>query len=300
VLAPPVGMALLQTVDILAPLGNSPRDFGRSAAANALSDIYAMGGSPWSVMNILSFPPSVPEEMLSEILLGSMEKVQEAGAVLAGGHTLSGSELRFGLSVTGVVAPDSIARNDGLCVGDVLILTKPLGTGVLSTAIKGGLATAEDESEMYRWTTHLNAHSAEVIRAMRLASATDITGFGLGGHLLEMARGSRVSVHISLGSLPFMLGVEGFADIGLIPGGAYANRNHAAPFTSVRCNPYDVRAILAFDPQTSGGLVLAVPERRVLEAQERLKAFGEPSFIVGTVRPFTDEGSLLVLEESTI
>lgn len=292
---PPAGKALVQTVDVLSPLGNNPRLFGQVAAANALSDVYAVGGEPWSVMNIVAFPASeLPLSILSEILTGGLEKVAEAGAVLAGGHTLEDSEIKYGLSVTGIIDPGAIASNAGLRPGDHILLTKPLGTGVLATAIKAGWPGAEDaEKELYRWATHLNANAGAVLRDMQLRAATDITGFGLGGHLMEMAKGSGVTVEIDLNALPFMEGVLDFASDGLVPVGSHANRRHCACKTQVSQGTDSLLALLAFDAQTSGGLALAVPEGRVAEARERLAAKGEPAWEVARVLPRGD--NLLVL-----
>lgn len=293
---PPQGMALVQTVDVLGPLGNNPRLFGQVAAANALSDVYAVGGTPWSAMNIAAFPAQeVPLSVFAEILAGGLEKIVEAGAVLAGGHTLEDAEIKYGLSVTGYVDPEAIASNAGLRPGDALVLTKPLGTGVLATAIKAEWeGSGKAEAELYRWATRLNANAAEVLRAMRLRAATDVTGFGLGGHLLEMARGSGVTVELDAGALPLMEGVEDFASDGLIPAGSYANRRHCACRTLVMPGVDSLRAALAFDAQTSGGLVLAVPAERVEEARERLGALGEPAWAIGRVLALR-EGEQLIL-----
>ncbi len=293
---PPAGMALVQTVDVLSPLGNDPRLFGQVAAANALSDVYAVGGVPWSAMNIAAFPAQeVPLDIFAAMLQGGLEKIAEAGAVLAGGHTLEDAEIKYGLSVTGYVDPDAVASNAGLRPGDVLVLTKPLGTGVLATAIKARWENGDKaEADLYRWATHLNAHAAEVLRAMKLKAATDITGFGLGGHLLEMARGSGVAVEVDTASLPFIDNVEDFASDGLIPAGTYANRKHCACRTFVTPGVDTLRATLVFDAQTSGGLVLAVPSERVDEALERLAALGEPGWPIGRVLPLRD-GAQLVL-----
>ena len=278
---PPAGMALVQTVDVLSPLGNNPRLFGQVAAANALSDVYAVGGVPWSAMNIAAFPAQdVPLEVFAEILAGGLEKIVE---------------IKYGLSVTGYVDPDSVASNAGLRPGDALVLTKPLGTGVLATAIKAQWnGSGKAEADLYRWATHLNANAAEVLRAMNLKAATDITGFGLGGHLLEMARGSRVVVEIDTASLPFIDNVEAFASDGLIPAGSYANRRHCSCRTFVSPDVDSLRATLVFDAQTSGGLVLAVPQERVEEALERLAALGEPGWLVGHVLPLRDGPQLLL------
>ena len=299
--SPPAGMVLVQTVDILGAIGNDARRFGQTAAANALSDVYAMGGIPWSVMNIAAFPsPEKPEDapisVLGEIIRGAMEKVAEAGAVLAGGHTLDDEFIKFGLAVTGAVDPERATRNDALVPGDVLILTKPLGTGILATAIKAkwpGFEEAEDE--LYRWTTRLNARGAEVIRAMGLKAATDITGFGLAGHVLEMARGSNVSVELETSALPFMEQAEELASFGLIPAGTYRNREHSSCRTTVSESAEELRSLLTFDAQTSGGLLLAVPQERVQEACERLAALGEPAWEVGRVLDFRSKKEQLVI-----
>lgn len=299
--SPPAGMVLVQTVDMLAPIGNSARLFGQTAAANALSDVYAMGGIPWSVMNIAAFPsPEKPEDapisILGDIIRGAMEKVAEAGAVLAGGHTLDDEFIKFGLAVTGAVEPELAARNDGLKPGDTLILTKPLGTGILATAIKAKWPGFEEaEAELYRWTTRLNAHGAEVIRAMGLKAATDITGFGLAGHVLEMARGSGVSVELESAELPFMEQAEELASFGLIPAGTYRNRDHCSCRSTISESAEELRALLAFDAQTSGGLLLAVPAERVQEACERLVSLGEPAFVVGKALPLREKKEQLVI-----
>ena len=252
-------------------------------------------------MNVAAFPsPEKPEDapitVLAEILAGAMEKVAEAGAVLAGGHTLDDEYIKFGLAVTGAVRPEEATRNDALAAGDVLILTKPLGTGILATAIKAKWPGFEEaEEELYRWTTRLNARGAEVIRAMKLKAATDITGFGLAGHVLEMARGSGVSVELDSRALPFMEQAEELASFGLIPAGTYRNREHCSCRTTISESAEELRALLAFDAQTSGGLLLAVPHERVQEACERLHALGEPAYIVGRVLPLREKKEQLVI-----
>ena len=295
--APPPGMALVQTVDVLSPLGNNPRLFGRTAAANALSDVYAMGGTPWSAMNIVSYPASsLPLDVLVEILNGGTEALTQAGTVLAGGHTLEDEQIKYGLAVTGIVDPAHIASNTGLLPGDVLILTKPLGTGVLATAIKAGWPGAEEaEDELYRWSTRLNANAGRVLRDMALRAATDVTGFGLGGHALEMAKGSAVSIELDSTAIPFMASVEDFAADGLIPAGTYANRRHCACHTTVLNGVDSLRSTLVFDAQTSGGLLLAVPAARSEEALERLRALDEPGWIVGRVQALREPAEQLII-----
>lgn len=291
---PPAGKALVQTVDVLAPLGNDPFRFGQIAAANALSDVYAMGGEPWCAMNIVAFPATeLPLDMLAAILNGGQDRLAAAGAVLAGGHTLEDAEIKYGLAVTGSIDPDGVASNANLAPGDQLILTKPLGTGVLATAIKAGWPGADEaENELYRWATHLNANASQVLRALRLRAATDVTGFGLGGHLLEMARASKVTAHLDTQAIPFMQNVLDFASDGLIPAGCYANRTHTACRTLREKNADALRADLVFDPQTSGGLVLAVPALKVKEALARLHDLGEPAAVIGCVEP--GDGMLVI------
>ncbi len=302
--APPHNAALVQTLDILTPIGNNPRLFGQVAAANALSDVYAVGGEAWSCMNVLSFPSSCVElSVLKEILEGGIEKIIEADAVLAGGHTLEEDEIKYGLSVTGYIDPKNIASNDGLKPDDVLILTKPLGTGVLATAIKGqweGEKRVEETEEiLYSWATQLNRNAAQVIRDMHLKAATDITGFGLGGHVLEMAKASHCAIEIALENLPFMDNVLEFAESGLIPQGSFRNRKHCQCRTLSAFNKADdnqvLKATLVFDPQTSGGLLLAVPYQKVSEAKERLAKLNVPSWEIGKVLPFSSNEEQLIL-----
>ena len=252
-------------------------------------------------MNIAAFPsPEKPEDapisVLGEIIRGAMEKVAEAGAVLAGGHTLDDEFIKFGLAVTGAVDPERATRNDALVPGDVLILTKPLGTGILATAIKAKWPGFEDaEDELYRWTTRLNARGADVIRAMGLKAATDITGFGLAGHVLEMARGSNGSVELETSALPFMEQAEELASFGLIPAGTYRNREHCSCRTTISESAEELRSLLTFDAQTSGGHLLAVPQERVQEACERLGALGEPAHVVGRVIPLREKKEQIII-----
>ncbi len=300
----PAGMALVQTIDILTPIGNNPRMFGQVAAANALSDIYAVGGQAWSCMNVLAFPSKELDiEILVEILQGGIEKIIEAEAVLAGGHTLEEDMLKFGLSVTGYIDPNNIASNAGLKENDELLLTKPIGSGVLATAIKanwqGKAKVDEVEKNLYFWTTQLNKNASTLISAISLKAATDITGFGLGGHLLEMAKASHVSIELDLENIPFMPDVLDFAEHGLIPAGTYANRKHCSQFTH---HAYDkesdnlvLKSLLVFDAQTSGGLVLAIPKQKLEEAKERLSALNIESWHIGRVKKLINANEQLIL-----
>lgn len=293
---PPRGMALVQSVDVLSPIGNNPRLFGQCAAANALSDIYAMGGEAYSAMNILSFPAfDIPVEVVQEILVGASEKIIEAGAVNAGGHTLEDSELKFGLSVTGIVDASHFARNNALEVGDALILTKAIGTGVLSTGIKARWENFEKaENILYGCVTHLNKNASTLIRNMKLFAATDITGFGLGGHALEMAQASQKSIHLFASEIPLLSYVRDYAENGLIPQGSYANYKYAQQHIGIKLSVDELLVRLIFDAQTSGGLLLAVPQNKVLEAKKRLHDLGEEAFLVGVVSEKEDR--FLIIE----
>lgn len=298
VLVVPSGKAIVQTADVLAPIVNNARDFGRVAAANALSDVYAMGGEPWCAMCLAFFPPCLEdvEEDAVSILKGALETMTEAGAVLAGGHTVQDEELKFGLAVTGVIDPDKIARNDGLRPGRILLLTKPLGVGVLATGVKARWDYAEEsEAEIIRWCAKLNKAGAEAIRALGLEAATDITGFGLGGHALEMAEASGVSVEIFASKLPLLPHALEYARDGLIPAGAYSNQAFCASKTIWPENMDKALLSLIFDPQTSGGLLLAVPPEKVADAQKILLADGSLARQVGRAVERRTDGRGLVI-----
>ena len=301
VLRVPPGHALVQSVDVLTPVVNDAFAFGRIAAANALSDIYAMGGEPWSAMNVAFFPPALaeddPEGLLTSILRGGLDAMNEAGAVLAGGHTVQDEELKYGLAVTGVIDPEHLARNDGLKPGQVLLLTKPLGTGVLSTAVKAGWdGAAASEANLVRWCGRLNSVGGTVIRELRLSAATDITGFGLGGHALEMALASHVCVRLVATVLPLLPRALEYARDGLIPAGSHRNRTHCACRTRTAQAVDEALESLAFDAQTSGGLLLAVPPDQVEAARALLLGGGDLAAVVGEVLPPRPDGIALLLE----
>jgi selenide,water dikinase len=286
-------IALVQTLDFFTPIVNEPYDFGRIAAANALSDVYAMGGRPLTAMNIVCFPiGKMDKSILKEILRGGLEKIHEAGAVLAGGHSVDDLELKYGLSVTGVVSPDRVWTNAGAKPGDSLILTKPLGTGILATAIKAGLLAAEGERRVIEVMATLNRQAAEVMANFTVHACTDITGFGLLGHALEMAQGSKVTLAIEAKQVPVLPEVIDLAGMGLIPAGSYANRNFCA--SSVREVGTVDRLYLDIvaDAQTSGGLLLAVPAAEAPRAVVALRAAGvAEATIIGTVVAF-DPGAI--------
>jgi len=281
----PAGKALVQTVDILTPIVNNPYWFGQIAAANSLSDVYAMGGEPYTAMNIVCFPiQKLGREMLKEILAGGMDKIRESGAVMAGGHSIKDDELKYGLSVTGIIDPGSFASNKGLKPGDQLLLTKPIGTGVLSTALKANVeGSAKAEELIYTWASRLNKAGGKVIEKLGLQGATDITGFGLGGHLLELARASGVSIDLWLKSIPFIDEAIRFAGMGMFPGGSTANKNFCRSLVAFSSKADPVLIDLVFDAQTSGGLVLSVPEAQMAQAREMLLEAGDLAAHIGQV-----------------
>ena len=268
-------LALVQTLDFLTPIVNDPYDFGRIAAANALSDVYAMGGRPLTAMNIVCFPiGKMDKEILKEILRGGLEKIHEAGAVLVGGHSVDDVELKYGLSVTGLVSPEKVWTNGGALPGDALILTKPLGTGILATAIKGGLISPEAERQVIDVMATLNNTAAEVMSAYSVHACTDITGFGLLGHALEMAQASKVTISIEVHKVPVLSEVLDHAGMGLIPAGSYANRNFRASHVREVGSIDPIHLDIIADAQTSGGLLLALPEEEVMLGLAALREAG--------------------------
>lgn len=300
VVSVPPGMALVQTVDVLAPIVNDARAFGRIAAANALSDVYAMGGRPWCVMSLAFFPPELAlatdDTSLADIIAGSREAMLEAGAVSAGGHTVQDDELKYGLAVTGIIDPAHIARNNGLVAGQKLILTKPLGVGILATAVKADWQwAAESEAEITNWCGRLNSGGAEVIRQLGLGAATDITGFGIGGHAQEMARASGVCVKLCAHALPLFPHTLEYARDGLIPAGSHANARHFLPNAIVEQGVSEALASIIYDAQTSGGLLLAVPPEHADQARHMLLANGDLAAEVGEVLPKRADGKELVI-----
>ncbi|WXJ95355.1 Selenide, water dikinase [Neomoorella carbonis] len=252
-------LAIIQTIDFFTPIVDDPYLYGQIAAANALSDVYAMGGTPLTAMNIVAFPSKkVDIAVLGEILRGGADKVLEAGAVLVGGHSIDDEEPKYGLAVTGVVHPDRIVTNCGARPGDKLILTKPLGTGIITTAIKAEMATPEVEQEVSRWMATLNREAAAAMVAVGVHACTDITGFGLLGHGLEMARGSGVNLVLHAHAIPVLPRAREFAAMGLVPGGAYNNRHYVEKDVRIAPGVPEALQDILYDPQTSGGLLIAV------------------------------------------
>tara|TARA_B100000614_G_scaffold259819_1_gene285277 strand:+ start:78 stop:1037 length:960 start_codon:yes stop_codon:yes gene_type:complete len=277
--------ALVQTLDFLTPVTDDPFDFGRIAAANSLSDVYAMGGRPLTVMNIVCFPScDLATDILPDILAGGMEKITEAGAVLLGGHSVDDPEIKYGLSVTGIVHPDQILANSTVQAGDDIILTKPVGTGVMSTAQKGGLATDAQVRTAVESMAALNLYAAEAMAGIDIHACTDVTGFGLAGHLLEMAKGGRKHLTLFAGQVPLLDGAQDFAAMGMVPAGAHKNRQFFEAHTRVAGGVDRSLTDLLFDPQTSGGLLVSLPPDQTGLYLEQLEEKGISGRCVGRVK----------------
>ena len=278
-------IAMVQTVDFFPPVVDDPYVFGQIAAANALSDVYAMGGVPKLAMNLLAFPSCLPLEAVGEILAGGASKVAEAGAVIAGGHSIEDPEPKYGLCVTGLVHPHRVLTNSGGKEGDILVLTKPLGTGILTTAAKAELLEEGDYREMVAVMTTLNRAAAEAAVPLRPNACTDITGFGLMGHAKELAEGSGLTVELWPNRVPILPKALELARDGIIPAGAYRNLDFAGPEVERAGEfPQEVLDCL-YDPQTAGGLLVSIPEDRAEELLRRLADSGVSAAAVGAVRP---------------
>ncbi len=251
--------AIVQTVDVFTPIVDDPYDFGRIAATNAISDVFAMGGEPLFALAIGGFPADLPGEDVSAILRGGADVANAAGAPILGGHTITAAEPLYGLAVTGLVHPDRIWRNAGAEAGDVLVLTKALGTGIVANALRRDAVDEDVLAAAVASMTTLNRAAASALRAIGPHAVTDVTGFGLLGHLRELCAASGVHARVSSADLPLLEGVERLARAGLVPGGSQRNRAAAGAFTDVAANVDPVLALLACDAQTSGGLLAAVP-----------------------------------------
>ena len=276
-------VAMIQTVDFFPPVVDDPYTFGQIAATNALSDVYAMGGQPTLAMNLLAFPSCLPVEAVGDILAGGASKVVEAGAVIAGGHSIEDQEPKYGLCVTGLVHPSRILTNSGAKEGDILVLTKPLGTGILSTAAKAELLEEGEYKQMVELMTTLNKYAAQAVGPIALSACTDVTGFGLVGHVKEMAEGCDSTIELWAGKIPIVPKALELARDGIIPAGAYRNMDFTANDTlEDSAVPREVLDCL-YDPQTAGGLLLSVPEGKLQELLTRLTDAGVPAAAVGAV-----------------
>ncbi|PUU90785.1 selenophosphate synthase [Halanaerobium congolense] len=267
-------IALIQTLDFFTPVVDDPYLFGQIAAANALSDVYAMGGQPILAMNIVGFPSCLEAEILAQILQGGADKVAEAGASLCGGHTVVDEEPKYGLSVTGTVHPDKLLSNSGIKEGDLILLTKPLGTGVMVSAIKGGFTESDENNPAVKSMLTLNNIALKYFDQYQINACTDVTGFGLIGHLLEMSENSSLQLKIDASEIPIFAGVRDFAESGLLPAGAYKNRDNYQEFVSETGKRDQTLYDLMYDPQTSGGLLISVAEADAAELLIDLYAEG--------------------------
>jgi selenide, water dikinase len=281
-------LALVQTVDFFAPIVDDPYLFGQIAAANALSDVYAMGGQPMTAMNIVGWPAKLDVSVLGDILRGGQDKVHEAGALVVGGHTIIDDEVKYGLSVTGRVHPKKLLTNAAATAGDQLVLTKPIGTGLLATAMKQGTLPPAAADALYASMTALNAHAAEVAIRVGARCATDVTGFGLLGHAYHLATASNVVLFIARGDVPLLPEARPLATSGLRTGGLERNEAYLASRISWG-DATAVDKVLLQDPQTSGGLLVAVPAARLADYLSAV----EGAVHIGDVRPGT--GSVVIV-----
>jgi selenide,water dikinase len=278
-------LAIIQTVDFFTPIVDDPYWFGQIAAANALSDIYAMGGTPKTAMNLVGFPlKQMDISILRQILQGGLDKMKEAGVMLVGGHSVEDSELKYGLSVTGFVHPDRILTKKNLRAGDRLVLTKPLGTGVINTAIKGGVASVKVIDKITRLMATLNRDVAEVMKQYSVHACTDITGFGLLGHLAEMVDGSGLGVVLDSKKIPILSEAKDYAAMGMLPAGANKNKIFRESMVEFYSSVNPLIRDLLFDPQTSGGLLICIDRDDTDELVEELIQKGcDASAVIGEV-----------------
>lgn len=278
-------LALIQTVDFFTPIVDNPYDFGRIAAANALSDVYAMGGIPKTAMNIVAYPMgSMGQEPLREMLAGGAATLAEANTVLLGGHSVEDEELKYGLSVTGFVHPAKILTNQGLRAGDCLVLTKPLGTGIINTAIKGGLASEATIRQVTELMTTLNRKAADIMTGFTVSACTDVTGFGLLGHIAEMIASTGKGVVIDANKVPVLAEAYAFGAMGFVPVGAHKNREFRKNMVLAAADFDPVLRDILYDPQTSGGLLIGCAEKDAPALVRRLHNEGiETAAVIGFV-----------------
>lgn len=277
-------LALVQTVDFFPPIADDPYLFGQIAATNALSDVYAMGGEPKLCLNIMAVPESMPKDAVHQMLRGGYDKVYEAGALITGGHSILDDEPKYGLAVTGFVHPDRVLTNSGAKPGDVLLFTKPLGIGILSTAQKAEMLSPEGEALAYRLMTTLNKSARDVMVKYRVHACTDVTGFGLLGHVCEMAQGSDVDVELHVGDIDLIPEAASLAQIGILPAGMYRNRTFAEP--EVEPGETELwQQDMLYDPQTAGGLLMAVDPADAEALYRELKECVPSAQKIGRVLP---------------
>jgi selenide,water dikinase len=279
--------AIAVTADFFTPVVDDAYDYGSIAAANSLSDVYAMGGQPFLALNVAALPDDLPIEISREIIRGGAEKAREAGVVIAGGHTVKDKEPKYGLVVIGFVDPRKMLNKSGLRIGDALVLTKPLGFGVTTTALKQEKANAADVLEAVDWMKRLNKSAGQLAVEFSLRGGTDITGFSLLGHGLEMAKASDVALKFDITDIPFISGARKYAEQGIFPGGAFDNKKHFEPSIEFSDNIDEPSQMLLFDPQTSGGLLLGVPKNQMESLLSRAREIGQAAWVVGSVEAGT-------------
>jgi selenide,water dikinase len=275
--------SLVLTTDFFTPVVDEPYDYGAIAAANSLSDVYAMGGKPFLALNIAALPPALPTEYSSEIIRGGAEKAREAGVVIAGGHTVQDQEPKYGLVVVGFVDTDHFLSKGGAKPGDKLVLTKPLGFGVTTTALKRGTADPGDVAEAVEWMTRLNRKAGDLALKAGLRAATDITGFSLLGHALEMATASGSGLRFQFSAIPFLTNARKYGEAWTFPGGASDNKLYFGSQVKFSPGLDEVSQMMLFDPQTSGGLLLAVPPHKLSSLLDHAREIDQPVWAVGDV-----------------
>lgn len=275
--------ALIQTVDFFTPIVDTPYEYGAIAAANALSDVYAMGGEVLFALNIAAFPPNLPPSVLAEVLRGGAEVVRSAGAAIAGGHTIQDKEPKYGLAVTGIVHPDRIITKGGARPGDALVLTKPLGTGVITTAVKRDIVDPQHLTAAIRSMMRLNRIASQACQRTAVRAATDITGFGLLGHALEMSDAAEVRFRVRFDDLPWLPGALGYAEQWVFAGGAFNNQAFYKPLVTFSRALADWQQVLLHDPQTSGGLLAAVSQAQLPAFEAYCAEHGQSVWVIGDV-----------------
>ena len=284
--------ALVVTTDFFTPIVDDPYDYGQISAANSLSDIYAMGGTPFLALNIAALPPNLPAEIASEILRGGADKAKEAGVVIAGGHTIQDKEPKYGLIALGMVPLESVLTKGGMRAGDVLLLSKPIGSGVIGTGIKKESATIEETAEVIAWMKKLNKGAAQVAVQFGAKAATDITGFSLLGHGWEMASASGVGLQLRFSDIPFYSGTARLAKAWCFAGGAFDNKEFYSAHVSFSDRIAEEEQMMLFDPQTSGGLLFSIAAEKAQDCLDAAEEIALPLWQIGTV---TDSGKIEVI-----
>ena len=284
--------ALVVTTDFFTPIVDDPYDYGQISAANSLSDIYAMGGTPFLALNIAALPPNLPAEIASEILRGGADKAKEAGVVIAGGHTIQDKEPKYGLIALGMVPLESVLTKGGMRAGDVLLLSKPIGSGVIGTGIKKESATTEETEEVIAWMKKLNKDAARIAVQFGAKAATDITGFSLLGHSWEMASASGVGLQLRFSTIPFYSGTARLAKAWCFAGGAFDNKEFYSPHVSFSGGIAEEEQMMLFDPQTSGGLLFSIAAEKAQDCLDAAMEIALPLWQIGAV---TDSGKIEVI-----